>query len=645
MTSFTDAERHALSLLAVTALPPGRLLPGATGATVTRAERFLSEFPASISSGYRRLLVTLDAQSLLGHRARFVELPLGKRLDVLSRLEQGEFSRLALRGLLAPLKLAHFDDPHVYAALGCRYAVDPPLRPERARWRSQVFDASTLPAGEALECDVVVVGTGAGGAPVAKVLAERGHAVLLVEEGPLFTRQDFTGRPLQMMKQMYRRAGATVAFGNTAIPIPLGRGVGGTTLINSGTCFRAPRPVLDGWAGEGLTALGGDGLTRFYDEVEEVLGVGPSSPEALGAPARLIAKGCDALGWSHHPLRRNAPGCDGQGLCCFGCPTDAKRSTNVSYVPLALEKGAQLMTGFEVTKVLTEGDAAVGVEGVVAGQQTRLSVRAKAVVLACGSLLTPGLLHRNGLGRTSGQLGRNLSIHPASAGMGLFDEDTNAWRTVPQGYAIDEFAGDGLYFEGGQVPLDLSAVSLSGFGPSFVALMERFNQTFTFGFMVKDSSRGRVTSGKDGAPRITYVVNERDRAKLQRGFGLLARVYFAAGAKAVYLPVLGFERLRSLADVDRFERAKVPARHMDLTAYHPLGTARMGVDPLQSVVNVDHELHDLNNLFVCDGSVVPSSLGVNPQVTIMALSLRAGEGIHRRLERLTARSAGVLRSA
>lgn len=113
----------------------------------------------------------------------------------------------------------------------------------------------------------------------------------------------------------------------------------------------------------------------------------------------------------------------------------------------------------------------------------------------------------------------------------------------------------------------------------------------------------------------------------------------------MYLPVLGFEHLRSLADVDRFERAKVPARHMDLTAYHPLGTARMGVDPLQSVVNVDHELHDLNNLFVCDGSVVPSSLGVNPQVTIMALSLRAAEGIHRRLERLTARSAGVLRSA
>jgi choline dehydrogenase-like flavoprotein len=375
--------------------------------------------------------------------------------------------------------------------------------------------------------------------------------------------------------------------------------------------------------------------------VEEVLGVGPSSPEALGAPARLIARGCDALGWSHHPLRRNAPGCDGQGLCCFGCPTDAKRSTNVSFVPMALERGAQLITGFEAQRILTEGDRAVGVEGVCAQGTARLTIRAKVVVLACGALLTPGLLARNGLGRTSGQLGKNLSIHPAGGALGVFDEEVHAWRTVPQGYAIDEFTGDGLYFEGAQVPLELSAVSLTGFGPAYVALMERFNQSFTFGFLLKDSSRGRVTSGEGGAPRITYLVNERDRAKLQRGFALLARVFFAAGARAVYLPVLGFEELRSLADVERLERASVPVRHMDLTAYHPLGTARMGVDPLKSVVNPDHELHDLNNLFVCDGSVVPSSLGVNPQVTIMAMSLRAAEGIHRRLEQLAARDASA----
>lgn len=635
----TPSERAQLELLAATALPPGRLLPGATPATVTRLEHFLADLPPSAQAGYRHLLRALDAESLLRTRTRFAALPYGRRVEVLESMERGEATRLALRGLLTPLKLAHFDDPEVYKALGCRYVVDPPLGRERARWTEQITDAATLT--DDLECDVVIVGTGAGGAPIAKALAERGHAVLLVEEGPYFTRKDFTGRPVQMMKQMYRQGGATVALGNTAIPVPVGRGVGGTTLINSGTCFRLPGEVLASWRAAGLRGFTEDALAPFYEEVEDVLGVGPSSPAALGAPARLIAKGCDALGFSHHPLLRNAPGCDGQGLCCFGCPSDAKRSTNVSYVPLALDRGAMLVTGLTVERVLTRGDEAIGVRGVSTATGRALTVRAKAVVLACGSLSTPLLLERSGLCGTSGQLGRNLSIHPASAGMGVFDEDIDASRTVPQGYAIDHFKHDGLYFEGAQVPLDVTAASLTGSGPGFVQLMEQFNRAFSFGFMVKDTSRGRVTAGADGAPRLWYSVNERDRARLQRGFGLLARVFFAAGAREVRLPVLGFERLRGLDDVERLERARVPARHMDLTAYHPLGTAKLGVAALDSVVDETHEAHDVHHLFITDGSAVPSSLGVNPQLTLMALSLRAAEFVDRRLRtvRLTGHAA------
>ncbi len=634
MMMLTARERSQLELLASTALPAGRFLPGATPATVRRVETFLADLPPAFLSGYRKLIHTLDAQALLQTRTRFSKLPFGRRVEVLEALENGEATRLLLRGLLAPLKLAHFDDPTVYAALGCRYGVDPPLRNERGRWQDQVLDAATLPPGETLECDVVVVGTGAGGAPMAKALAEKGHAVLLVEEGALFTRKDFTGRPVQMMKQMYRQGGATVAFGNTAIPIPIGRGVGGTTLINSGTCFRLPPEVLASWRADGLSAFTDDALTPFYEEVEELIGVAASSKAALGAPARIIARGCDALGYSHHALLRNAPGCDGQGLCCFGCPTDAKRSTNVSYVPLALERGAQLVTGLRIEKVLTTRDAAVGVSGVSTATGHHVTVRAKVVVLACGTLNTPALLERSGLCSTSGQLGRNLSIHPASGGLGVFDEEVHAARTVPQGYAIDEFKHEGLYFEGAQVPLDLTAASVSGSGPAFVSLMEQFNHSFNFGFMVKDSSRGRVTGGADGEPTMRYSVNEADRALLQRGYAILCRVFFAAGAREVRLPVLGFDRLRSLDDVKRLERAKVPARHMDLTAYHPLGTARMGVAPLDSVVDETHEAHDVHHLFIADGSAVPSSLGVNPQLTLMAMSLRAAGFVHRRLIRL-----------
>jgi choline dehydrogenase-like flavoprotein len=459
--------------------------------------------------------------------------------------------------------------------------------------------------------------------------------VLLVEEGQLFTRSDFTGRPREMMAKLYRRGGATVAVGNTIIPIPVGRAVGGTTVINSGTCFRVPDKTLAEWRDkQGLHELTPELFAPYYEVVERELEVAPSSPAAVGKPGVLIARGCDALGWSHRPLLRNAPGCDGQGLCCFGCPTDAKKSTNVSFVPGALKRGAQLITGLKIDRVVLDDERAVGVVGRAvdtAGVARTITVRARVVVISCGTLHTPTLLLRQGIANASGQVGRNLSIHPAAAAIGRFDEEVNGWRAVPQGYAIDQFASEGLMFEGGSVPLDLTAASLPGYGPGFVDLVEQFNKLLCFGLMVKDTSRGRVHGTARGEPRISYWMNNHDVAQLRRGLGLLARVYFAAGARDVWLPIAGHRPLRTLADVETFERASLAPRQVEMSAYHPLGTARMGKSALDSVVDLTHETHDVHNLFICDGSAVPGSLGVNPQMTIMAMALRAAEFIDRRL--------------
>lgn len=629
----TSTEHATLLALAQTAVPPGRLLPGAGTSTVDRLSEGLERFPGAALTAYRGMVWALEAQSLARTRTRFDRLPFGRRLELLERLESSEATRLLLRGLLVPLKLAYFDDPQVHRALHCRFEVDRPTL-EPARWREQMSSAADLPDGTELECDVVVVGTGAGGAAAGLALARQGHAVLLVEEGGYFSRADFNGRPAEMMRRMYRKAGFTIAFGNTAIPIPLGMGVGGTTLINSGTCFRLPERTLSHWRDDfGLSEFTAERLAPFYEEVERLLEVGPSTARALGRPAELIARGCDALGYSHRPLFRNAPGCDGQGLCCFGCPTDAKRSTNVSLIPAALERGAQLLTGFRVEHVRVERERAVGLSGVADTPQgpRRLGVRAKAVVLSCGSLLTPVMLLKDGLANASDQVGRNLSVHPASAALGMYDEEVNAWNTVPQGYSIDEFHEEGILFEGGHVPLDLTASQLTQFGPAYTALVERYNRSLGFGFLVKDTSRGRVRVGKDGGPRVTYWLNDRDLSRIQRAFAILARVFFASGAKEVLPSVSGFQRLSSEADVDRFERARLSARQVDITAYHPLGTCRMGRDPLSSVVDTTHETHDIHNLFICDGSAVPSSLGVNPQMTIMAMAMRAADFIGRRL--------------
>ncbi len=631
----TQRERDTLTAIAETAIPPGRTLPGAGASTVGKVEELLTATGPGFTRAYRALIAAVDTAAHARYLRRFSRLAPRSRTRVLEWLRTGDYvRRTALRALLAPLKIAHFDDPALYRALGCVYERPAGTADPMRGVNERTLRAATLDADEVLECDVVVVGTGAGGAVVAKELAERGHAVVLLEEGEYFTRADFGGRPLAMQQKLYRDMGATVAMGNTAIPVPVGKAVGGTTTINSGTCYRVPDRVLRKWRDEfGLTELTPDVMAGYYERVEAVLQVKRAEPRHLGGVATVIARGCERLGYhKHQPLQRNAPDCDGQGVCCFGCPTDAKRSTNVSYVPLALRAGAQLVTGARALRIVMEHGRATGVVArATSGKRVQLSVHARATVIACGTFFTPLLLERSGVPDPSGQLGRNLSIHPAAAAWAWFDEPIGGFSAIPQGYGIEEFHDEGILYEGGTPPLELGAASMSLFGDRFVQLMESINQAALFGFMIEDRSRGRVRSGPGGKPLVTYVLGDHDVARLKRGVEILARVFFAAGATSVAPLVHGFDELHGEADLGRFRSTKLSARDFDLTAYHPLGTARLGASKQSSVVGQDHRVHEVDGLYVADGSSVPSSLAVNPQVTIMALATRAAEFVDRHL--------------
>jgi glycine/D-amino acid oxidase-like deaminating enzyme len=626
-----DSERAALVAIARATMPAGKRFPGAGDRCVEKVDNFLALSPPSLRHGFRAVIAALQASALVHERAPLGALDEARVLALLEQWRSGDFARRSmLRMVTAPLKAAHYNDPQMYMAVGCRWGALELAPAPQPRWmRERVCDAAALSDGELIVCDAVVVGTGAGGAVVAKELAERGLAVVLLEEGQYHTRDQFSGHAIEMQRKLYRDLGATVSVGNCVIPIPVGKSVGGSTTINGGTCYRPPARVLRHWADDlGLAELAPEAMEPYFERVEEVLAVGPAQAAHLGGCARVIARGCDALGLRHRALARNAPACDGQGVCCFGCPTDAKRSTNVSYVPLALKAGAQLYTGARVERVLTHAGRALGVQATHGGG--RLTVHAQAVVVACGSLLTPLVLEASGVGRSSGELGRNLSIHPATAAMALFDERIDGGNAIPQGYAIEHFHDEGLLFEGVFAALDIAAATFPLIGPRFVELVELYDHLACFGVMIEDRSRGRVRRGPGGRPLITYFVDDHDTARIKRAVEILARVYFAAGARAVFPMVHGFDELRGEADLERFRSARLHARDFELSAYHPLGSARMGVDPRSSVVDVNHRVHDTEGLFVADGSVVPSSPAVNPQVTIMALATRAAEGIARR---------------
>jgi choline dehydrogenase-like flavoprotein len=629
----SPGERATLTAVAEAVLPAGARFPGADARTVSRFLGYVGHMGDAATPLVRGLLHAVDVAAYARHLRGFARLSGEQRTALLESWRTGNVVwRTALRALAMPLKLAHFDDPAFYQAIGCVYEQPAQAAVPRPRFmQERMTRAADLPANEDLECDVVVVGTGAGGAVVARELAEQGVAVILLEEGEYHDRSSFTGRSAAMHAKLYRSMASNTTVGNLNIYVPTGRSVGGTTTINSGTCYRPPERVLRHWRDDlGLTDFTSDHLAPYFERVEDVLQVAPASERFTGGPARVIARGAQKLGYRHKPLLRNAPDCDGKGLCCFGCPTDAKRSTNVSYVPLALRAGAQLVTGAKVERVVLEGGRAAGVEVRVVGGERTLRVRARATVVACGTLATPVLLSNSGVTDRGGWLGGNLSLHPATGFMAVFDEVIDGWNSIPQGYAIEEFHDEGILFEGGTVPADMAAAAVPFIGKRLMETVASFEHTSIFGFMIEDTSRGRVHV-RNGRSFISYVMNDHDVALMKRGIDILSRVFFAAGAKKVLPGVHGWDELGSLADLAAFRAARIRARDLMVSGYHPLGTARMSADPRAGVVGPDHQHHEVPDLYVIDGSSVPSSLAVNPQVTIMALATRAAEKLAQRL--------------
>lgn len=630
------ADRERAARLAEALFPGGQRLPAADVEAQLRAlDRMVAAQPG-LGRTLAILLRTLEARYFLACGTRFAAATREQRSAFLRRQSEGRLAGPLLQLLALPFRVAYLEDPGNVAALGAALpACTAPAR-ERARWQAQACTAGALTADEALECDVVVVGTGAGGAAAAWELASRGLAVVVIEEGDYLDRRDFQAPLSERYARLYRGLGATVALGPNPIPIPVGRSVGGTTTINSGTCLRTPAATLAAWRAEGLDGFGDTDMVRWFEQVEQAIGVQRADPRHVGEIGTVMAEGAKRIGLDQSgPLLRNAIDCDGQGVCQFGCPTGAKQSTNVSLVPRALASGAFLYSGFRAQALLRDPGRVAGVvaDGRDAhGRPRRLTVRARATVIAMGALLTPNFLRATGVRHPL--LGQNLSIHPCGAVLGWFPgRDFRNGRTIGQGFGVFDLKEQGLVFEGGTPPLLGHGLLSPLQAEDFVGAVERYPETAYFGFMLKDTSRGSVRPGLHrDLPLIRYTLNDGDFARFRRGVDLLARMYFAAGAREVIVPgIAGATTLRSVADLEAFWRRQPSRRDFLMTAYHPLGTARIGADAARGVCDAGHEVRGHPGLYVMDGASVPTALGANPQVTIMAMALRAASRLADRL--------------
>jgi choline dehydrogenase-like flavoprotein len=642
--------RLTLVRLAPTVCPPEVEELGLVDEVVDHVELTLGSFPFDLRT------LTIAAVRMLGASSRVMPGGPGERFEAWFA-GRSRVRRTAARGIKALFAIAAYEQRAVKDRIGYR----PEEWIERsARRRLQLYgedirrreadvlvpeplvpgrtpnaDLGEIVAGRAwldrsggrpleLTCDVVVVGSGSGGAVVAAELAEAGLDVVVLEEGGHHTTEEFTPDASAMVRKLYRDGGAAFVRGRPPVQFVEGRCVGGSTTVNGAMSWRTPQRVLERWAREdGVEAIGPADMDRFFERVERFVSAAQQDPGSVGRDNELLREGAERLGWRVVRNQRAQIHCAGCNTCTYGCPTGAKRSTLLSYVPRAVRFGARVHADCRVDRVVFGGRRALGVEGrLTVGEGPPFRIRSRATFVCCGGIQTPALLQRSGV--RSDRIGRNLSLHPNAAVVAFFDEDVVGFHGAHQGYQVREFEDEGLVMAAVNLPPGLVASSLRQYGPELGRTMAEYDRIVTAGVLVEDTSTGRVRA-RGGRASATYALDDRDAAAIVRGVALLSEAMFAAGARRVILPFEGLPDLTRPEDAVALRDRRIDKRSMELFTVHMMGTAAMGADPARHPCDPYGGVRRAEGLFVADASLFPSPVGVNPMETIMALATRNAE--------------------
>ena len=513
-------------------------------------------------------------------------------------------------------------------------------------WR--VFGGASAVVPTAIDCDVAIVGSGAGAGITAELLSAAGLAIVIVEEGPLKSSRDFRQLESEAYSTLYQESGGRKTA-DKAINILQGRCVGGSTTVNWTSSFRTPSETLAYWRQHfGLDEFTDDALSPWFQSAEQRLHIGPW----LAPPNEnneLLRKGALKLGIAAAAILRNVKGCWNLGSCGLGCPTNAKQSMLVTTLPAALDRGATLLTETRVNQLeLQQGRVvalrcgAVAPNGAARAGVTRITAR--HVVVAGGAINSPALLMRSGAPDPHRRLGARTFLHPVVLSAATFDQEVAGWQGAPQtiysDHYLDTHAIDGaIGYKLEAPPLHplIFTTSMGGFGRDAAAMFKRFANTHALLALLRDgfhaeSPGGRVTLRKDGSPELDYPLNAFVMDGARRALLSMAELQFAAGARQV---LTGHELAPPYTSWHEAKAAiaELPMQPLlvKLVSAHVMGGCAMAADAARGVIRPDGVHWQIENLSVHDGSIFPTSIGANPQLSIYGIVNKLATQLAQRL--------------
>ncbi|MDC0178434.1 GMC family oxidoreductase [Woeseiaceae bacterium] len=503
-----------------------------------------------------------------------------------------------------------------------------------------IYTASDLSTDRSLTPEVCVIGSGAGGAVLAAGLAEAGIKTILLEEGGYHTKSDFDMDEARAYPMLYQDRG-TRATADAAITILQGRSVGGGTTVNWTTCFRTPDRILEHWESvHRVEGLSPESLRPHFEAVESRLGIGEWPVELANANNRKLLEGCRAMGWEVESLRRNVRGCANSGFCGVGCPFDAKQGMHLSYIQDGLAAGMDLYANTRATLLETGGGKVTRVHAQVLDPDSdgagggRIILTPKVVVVSGGAINSPVLLLKSGI-NPGGRVGFRTLLHPVVALPAIYDEEIAGFYGAPQSIASHQFSDRGqdkigFFLEVPPLQPMLAASGLSIFGRGQTEFMRQLSHVgctiaISIDGLHPQSPGGVVSVRRDGRPKVDYPVGPLLQEAMREAHVQMARLQLAAGAREIYSLHPEQVSIRSESDIAALKAAPYGALQHNIFTAHQMGGCAMGGDPESSVVDPEHRVRGMHNLFVVDGSVFPTALGVNPSETIYAMSHRARE--------------------